>query len=310
MVHSINIFVSTALIRTGQIDWLAKWEPTTGFKGKLNQLKLRHTTSGRASIPRFHLLFVVVQVQVYSADQEARVEASPVKSQTTKTKRGRRRTGYSCSSVRLNLLLWFGGSHGNITNLCHHQGAKLDQSGGSAECLLPNNLTLKKASLGPMSLIWGILKALHLWKKPDYRAMESHEAKQRFHTKDWQMSWRKTDNIRKKEDTPSFNGENVPKCGYFTFVTLLVETQHHNEALCSSEWSESWQSSKPENHHEHFTVLNDGLLNESNKQDKDTNERSRSEECWRLVNHYGCNKSKLPQIQKSHSPEWSNAWKN
>lgn len=148
-------------------------------------------------------------------------------------------------------------------------------------------------------------QSLHLWKKPDCRVIKSQEAELSLHTKDWQMSWRKSDKNIKKEDEPSINGDKIPQCGFFT---LLVETQHHNET-CFSEWSESWRSTKPESHQKHFAVPSDSLLNKSNKQDKNMDVSSRWEECWRLVNHHGRNKSKLPPVQKSHSSEWANSWK-
>ncbi len=147
--------------------------------------------------------------------------------------------------------------------------------------------------------------SLHLWKKPDYRVVESQELDLSLPIEEWQMSWKKSYKNNETGDTSSVNGENVPKFGFFT---LLVETQHHNEALSSSEWSESWLSTKPANQQDHFTVQNDGLINDSipNQQDKD---REMSDECWRLVNHHGCNKSKLLQVQKSHSPEWADSWR-
>lgn len=151
-------------------------------------------------------------------------------------------------------------------------------------------------------------RSLHLWKKPDYRVVESQELDLSLPAEEWQMSWRKLNKNNKKGDTSSVNGENVPKFGSFT---SLVETQNRNEALCSSEWSESWRSTKLASEQDHFTVLNDGLMNASiaNQQDKDREMSSKWEECWRLVNHHGCNKSKLPEVQKCHSPEWADSWR-
>lgn len=147
---------------------------------------------------------------------------------------------------------------------------------------------------------------LHLWKKPDYRVVESQELDLCLSTEEWQMSWRKPDKKNKKEDTSSVNGENVLKSGLFTF---LVETQRHNEALCSSEWSESWRSTKPADQQDHSTVPDDVLMNESiaKKQDKDKEISSKWEESWKFINHHDCNKSK--SSQKYHSPEWANAWR-
>ncbi|XP_031138263.1 uncharacterized protein LOC116038183 [Sander lucioperca] len=146
--------------------------------------------------------------------------------------------------------------------------------------------------------------SLHLWKKPDYRMVESQDLDLSIPTEEWQMSWRKSGK-NKMEDASSING-NVAKFGFFT---SLVETQHQNEALSSSEWSESWKSTKPASQQDPFSVSNDGLMNEyiAEKQDNDRGMSSEWEECWRLVNHHGCNESKLPQ--KSHNPEWADSWK-
>ncbi|KAI3362557.1 hypothetical protein L3Q82_012259 [Scortum barcoo] len=144
--------------------------------------------------------------------------------------------------------------------------------------------------------------SLHLWKKPDCREVESQQLDLSLPTEEWQMSWRKPYK-NNKGDTSSVNGENGPKFGFFT---LLVETQHHNEALCSSEWNESWRSTKPTSQQDHFNVSNDCLMNE---QHKDREMSSTLKECWKLINHHGYNKSKVPQVQNSHSPEWANSWK-
>eukprot|EP00064_Thunnus_orientalis_P006893 superscaffoldBa00000739_g6912 len=118
---------------------------------------------------------------------------------------------------------------------------------------------------------------LHLWKKPDYRVVESQELDLCLSTEEWQMSWRKPDKKNKKEDTSSVNGENVLKFGLFTF---LVETQRHNEALCSSEWSESWRSTKPADQQDHSTVPDDVLMNESIAKKQDKGDSQRREAHW------------------------------
>lgn len=149
--------------------------------------------------------------------------------------------------------------------------------------------------------------SLHLWVKPD-RVVESHELELSLPTLVWQMCWKKSDNYNKKGDTSSENEKNNPKPGFFT---LLVETQRHNEDLCSSEWNESWRSMKSESQQDSFSVSNDGLMNGSvsNKKDIKRAMSSNWEECWRLVNHHGCNKSKLDEVKNSHSPEWANSWR-
>lgn len=150
--------------------------------------------------------------------------------------------------------------------------------------------------------------SLHLWVKPDYRVVESKELDLSLPTLVWQMCWKKSDNYNKKGHTSLENEKNNPKPGFFT---LLVETQRHNEDLCSSEWHESWRSMKPESKQDSLPVSNDSQMNESvsNKKDIKSAMSSNWEECWRLVNHHGCNKSKLHEVKNSHSLEWANSWR-
>lgn len=147
--------------------------------------------------------------------------------------------------------------------------------------------------------------SLYLWKKPVRQVVDLDLS---LPTQQWQMSWRTSGKNNKKGDTSSINCKNVPKSGFFT---LLMESQHHNQALCSSDWSESWRSTKPVSQQDHFIIPNDSLMNEStaNKQDKDREMSSKWGECWRLVNHHGCNIYNLPQVKKNHSPEWANSWR-
>lgn len=79
----------------------------------------------------------------------------------------------------------------------------------------------------------------------------------------------------------------------------------------SSDWNESWRSINPSSQQDNFTIANDCKINETiaNKQDKNSWMSPKWEECGRLVNHHGYNKSKLPQLQISHSPEWVDSWK-
>ncbi|XP_069370121.1 uncharacterized protein [Paralichthys olivaceus] len=141
---------------------------------------------------------------------------------------------------------------------------------------------------------------LHLWKKPDYSLMETQELDESLPADKWQMSWRKSNKSNKK-DPSSVNEENVSR-----YFTLLLESQHHDK---TSEWSDSWRSTKAASLQDHFP--NEALINESviNKQDKKCEVNSAWGECWRISNLHGCNKSELPQIQSSHSPEWENSWR-
>lgn len=143
--------------------------------------------------------------------------------------------------------------------------------------------------------------SLHIWKKPDHNMEESLELDLGFPTEEWHLSWRKSsNNNNKKKDASSINGKNT---GCFT---LLLETQQLNEALCSSEWSESWRCTKHASEQEHITVPNGGFMESGDvdKQDKCKEMSSRWEECWRLVNLQGY--SQVSQIQRAESPKCAN----
>nr|XP_033502286.1 uncharacterized protein LOC117269407 [Epinephelus lanceolatus] len=147
------------------------------------------------------------------------------------------------------------------------------------------------------------------WEKPDYRVVESEELDLMLPPEEWEMSWRKFDKNSMQEDASSANGDNFAKSALFT---PLVETQRYNEALCSSEWSDSWQSTKPASEEDDFTAPDhDDLMNESDAkmQNNDRQMSSEWEECWKLINHHGGNKSELPEIKKSHNPEWASSWR-
>lgn len=144
-------------------------------------------------------------------------------------------------------------------------------------------------------------ETLHFWRKTDDRVVESQEL-DLSPADEWRMSWRKSDQRNKKGDTAS-DGDNLSKFG---LLFLLEETQHHNESLCSSEWNESWRSTKPASQQDDLTVPNDGQMNESiaNKQDED---REKWQQNWRFINHSGSNNLKLNEIKTSHR-DWANSW--
>ncbi|XP_035813219.2 uncharacterized protein LOC118471637 [Amphiprion ocellaris] len=146
---------------------------------------------------------------------------------------------------------------------------------------------------------------LHFWIKSNYRMVESQELDLDLPAEVWQMSWKKSDKYSKKHAS-SANGENEAKSGFFT---SLVETQHHNQALSSSEWSDSWRATKPANQQDHFA--DEGFMNESaaNKQDMVTEMSSDWKECWKLVNYHGCSNFKMRQSKKFNTQEWVSSWR-
>ncbi|XP_028273851.1 uncharacterized protein LOC114443750 [Parambassis ranga] len=144
---------------------------------------------------------------------------------------------------------------------------------------------------------------LHLWRKPDYREVESQELDLVLPNNEWEVSWKKSENQNKDN-----KGENGFHPGFFT---MLVESQHHNEVRCSSEWSEGWRATKPANQQGHFTDSNDSSMSQSvtNNQSMDNEMSSKWEESWRFVNHHSGNTFEVTQPKKSLSPEWACSWK-
>lgn len=142
-------------------------------------------------------------------------------------------------------------------------------------------------------------QTLHLWRKPAYREVESQDLDVSLPTEEWKVSWRKSDKNHKEEGL-SIKEENVPQSGLFR---VLVETQQNETSL---EWSNSWKVIKPTSE-----IPNGAQNNESiaNKQHKDREMSSKWDDSWRLVNHDSCNKSSLPQVQKSFTLEWSDSWR-
>ncbi|KAM4528111.1 uncharacterized protein PAE49_000066 [Odontesthes bonariensis] len=143
---------------------------------------------------------------------------------------------------------------------------------------------------------------LHFWRKPHLKMAESEQLDYGLPVDDWQISWQRPAEMKKKT---SVDGENDPKYGLFT---LLMETQRHNEALYSSEWTDSWQSTKPGDQEDHLTSEGSTDKSVNNKQENDVEINPEWEECWKLVNHHGGNNFQ-PQVHKFHSPQWANSWR-
>ncbi|XP_044000269.1 uncharacterized protein LOC122846994 [Gambusia affinis] len=136
----------------------------------------------------------------------------------------------------------------------------------------------------------------YLWRKAFYKMVEPQALDLNLPADEWQTSWKRFEKIKKDS---SEDEEKTSKHGFFT---SLVEMQHQNEILCSSEWSDSWSSTKPGN---------EGLLNATVDDNKDMGREINPvwEECWRLLNHHGSNSFKLLRHQKPLSPEWASSWR-
>ncbi|CAG5867126.1 unnamed protein product [Menidia menidia] len=133
--------------------------------------------------------------------------------------------------------------------------------------------------------------SLHLWTKPEHKMVESQQLDFHRPAEEWQMSWQRPEEMKK---AGSADGENGRKSGF----------QRHNEALSSSEWVDSFHSTKPANQSDQ------GFIKESSNkmQDKDREMNPEWEECWKLVNHHGGNNFKQ-QFQKAQTLEWASSWR-
>ncbi|XP_034565914.1 uncharacterized protein LOC117831361 [Notolabrus celidotus] len=141
-------------------------------------------------------------------------------------------------------------------------------------------------------------KNLLFWERLETRMVESEELDLSLPEDEWHASWKRSDKTNKDK---SADGENFSKYGRFS---ELEHTQQHNEELCSSEWSESWMSTKPGEEQDDFTASEDGPMQQDNNKDM-----SSMSEDWKLSNHHGRNNVNTTQIKKSLSSEWVNSWR-
>lgn len=143
-------------------------------------------------------------------------------------------------------------------------------------------------------------QSLPLWKKCSSQVVGSQELESGLPNEEWQISWKKY----YKYKSASVNGENDPKMGFFQ---SLVEAHRFNEVLCSSEWSDSWRSTKPASQQDHVTAPVDSPLIACITKREDKDREVNWDKSWKLMNHHGCNKAKLPQVP--HAPEWVDSWR-
>jgi len=147
---------------------------------------------------------------------------------------------------------------------------------------------------------------LSLWKNNTHRMIESCELDLDLSTDEWQMSWK--DSQRQTKSSSSQNGSDDPK--YVMFSSLEV-TQHQNEALCSSEWSDSWKATKPREEgvgqHAPPTEPTNGPI-ESHVDKKPKNGLPSSS--WKFMNrqlHYKSEQSS--PVQNCNHAEWNKSWR-
>jgi len=150
-------------------------------------------------------------------------------------------------------------------------------------------------------------QGLSLWENHIHRMIESRELDLDLSTDEWQMSWK--DSQRQTEagkSSSSQKGSDDPKYGMFS---SLEETQHQNEALCSSEWRDSWKATKPreESQHAPSTEPTNGPI-ESHVDKKPKNGLPSSS--WKFMNHQLHYKSKQSSsVQKCNHAEWEKSWR-
>ncbi|XP_062340433.1 uncharacterized protein LOC134038839 [Osmerus eperlanus] len=149
-----------------------------------------------------------------------------------------------------------------------------------------------------------------IWQKP-MRMLDSQDFEQSLHSPEWGKSWKytKPESDLKSGTKDEANKEAGLHSSKSRILEMLVESQHHNEALSSSEWNESWKSTKPPKDGEaHTNAPTNGPFNEpKNDLKKDGKSGSQSIECWKFINRqlHVTDNSK----ETSHNPEWADSWR-
>jgi len=146
---------------------------------------------------------------------------------------------------------------------------------------------------------------LSLWKNYIHRMKESRELDLDLSKDEWHLSW-KDSHRQKGQAGKSQRGGDHPKYG-----SSLEETQHQNEALCSSEWSDSWKATKPreeeEDQHASPSEPTNGCI-ESHVDKKPKNGLPSTS--WKFMNrqlHYKSEQSS--PVQNCNHAEWNKSWR-
>jgi len=145
---------------------------------------------------------------------------------------------------------------------------------------------------------------LRLFKNYVHRMTESHELDLDLWD-EWQMSWQDSQRQAGKSSSSQKGGDD-PKHGMFS---SLVETQHQNEAWCTSEWSDSWQSTKPQEESEQTEDDTENGPTESPVAMAPKNGMPSSS--WKFMHHqlhYKSKQSSAVQNGNLH-PDWDKSWR-
>jgi len=144
---------------------------------------------------------------------------------------------------------------------------------------------------------------LSLWKNYIHRMKESRELDLDLSKDEWHLSW-KDSHRQKGQAGKSQRGGDHPKYG-----SSLEETQHQNEALCSSEWSDSWKATKPTKDSQHAPpteATNDPIQSHVVKKPKNGMPSS----SWKFMNRQLHYKSKQSSsVQNCNLVEWDMSWR-
>lgn len=146
-----------------------------------------------------------------------------------------------------------------------------------------------------------------LWQKPK-KMMDVEHFEEGLPVPEWEKSWKytKPKTTQKSDTKDEANKEAGAPYSKIRKLDMLVESQHHNEALSSSEWNTSWMSTKPPSDgHAHTDVP--PVSEPNNNQKKDGKSGSQCIECWKFMNHQLHVKNNSNQT--SSSPEWGNSWR-
>ncbi|XP_062384340.1 uncharacterized protein LOC134071581 [Sardina pilchardus] len=140
-----------------------------------------------------------------------------------------------------------------------------------------------------------------LWKKSQSH-VDMGESLENHMSSEWESSWKYKKSEGKKKDGVS----NGPKHGRMARLKHLEVSQHKNEEKCSSEWIDSWKSTKPSENGDVCFEENMVHSEEGNQQGNEDQTGSKWAASWKYLNSQFHSAS---SSKKSKSRGWADAWK-
>ncbi|XP_041936850.1 uncharacterized protein LOC121698638 [Alosa sapidissima] len=142
-----------------------------------------------------------------------------------------------------------------------------------------------------------------LWEKSP-RFVDMGQSLENHMSSEWESSWKYKKSGGKKRDGVA----NGPKHGRMARLKHLEASHHKNEEKCSSEWIESWKSTKPSENGDVCFEENMVQSEKGNQQGNEDQTGSKWEASWKYLNRQFHSVSKSSS-KKPKSCGWSDAWK-